>query len=116
MKKLVLSILMIAFLGFAYAGNDDTKDSKSSTAIVTTISVTGKIIDFNTGETLTGVEVKIEGTQLKAYSDFDGNFFFENVNPGKYNIIASFISYKKSLVEDYNADGNSSIEIKLQAD
>lgn len=116
MKKLFLSIVLITFIGFAYAGNDNTKENKSETAVASTVSISGTVADFNTGEVLTGVELSIEGTDVKTYSDLDGNFNFKNLSPGEYDIIASFISYKKSLVEDFKADGKSSVNIKLQAD
>ncbi len=117
MKKIVLSILFVAFLGLVYADNDGAKSSEpSGTSPAQTITLTGKVIDFNSGEALTGVEVKIEGTDIKAYTDFDGNFKIEDVIPGKYNIIASYISYNKSFIENFNADKKDCrVDIKLQS-
>lgn len=113
MKKTILSILLVAFIGFAFAGNEDNKSTATPAKAVT---LTGTVIDMNTGEALTGVEISVEGTDTKVYSDFDGNFSITNVKPGEYNLVASFISYKKSLVEDFKADGNEQVNIKLQAD
>lgn len=107
---------MIAFLGFAYAENDNSKDSNSNANAATTISVTGKVVDFSTGEALTGVEVTLEGTDQKVYSDFDGNFKFENINQGEYNVVASYISYKNSLIENLDTNKNNEVSIKLKAD
>lgn len=107
---------MIAFLGFSYAGNDNSKDKNSNTTPATTISVSGQVIDFTTGEALTGVEISLEGTDQKVYSDFDGNFKFENLNKGEYNVVASFISYENSLIENFEADKNQQINIKMKAD
>lgn len=112
MKRTILSILLIALIGFSYAGNDETEETPAPA----TISVTGNVVDMVTGEALTGVEIIVEETDLKVYTDFDGNFTISNVKPGEYNIVASFISYKKSLVEDFNADGSKSIDIQLQTD
>jgi hypothetical protein len=114
MKRTFLSLLLIALIGFSFAGNDKTKETP--TAAPATITVTGNVVDMVTGEALTGVEILVEGTNTKVYSDFDGNFTISNVKPGEYNIVASFISYKKSLVEDFKADGSKSIDIKLQTD
>jgi hypothetical protein len=51
----------------------------------------------------------------KAYTDFDGNFEIENIKPGNYNIIASYISYDKSLVENFDANcKDNKVDIKLQ--
>jgi hypothetical protein len=116
MKRLVLSVLFVAFLGFAFAENEGVKDTKTPATPAKTVNVTGTVVDMNTGEALTGVEIKVEGTNIKAYSDFDGNFTISQLTPGEYNLVASFISYKKSLVEDFNADGAHDLQIKLQAD
>jgi hypothetical protein len=112
MKKTILSLLLIAAISFSFAGNEESKETPAPA----TINVTGNVIDMVTGEALTGVEIIVEGTETKVYSDFDGNFTISNVKPGEYNIVASFISYKKSLVEDFNADGSKTLDIKLQAD
>ena len=103
-------------MGTAYAGNDNAKESKTAAKATSGITLSGKIIDFSTGEALTGVSVKIKGSPVSTYSDLDGKFSFKNLKPGEYDIIASFISYKKSLVENYKAESDSNIEIKLQED
>jgi hypothetical protein len=112
MKKTILSLLLIAVFGFSYAGNDKTTETPAPA----TITVSGNVVDMVTGEALTGVEIMVEGTETKVYTDFDGNFSISDIKPGEYNLVASFISYKKSLVEDFNADGSKTVDIKLQAD
>lgn len=115
MKKTFLSIIFVAMLGIVFADNEGVKPTETPAESNATFSLTGQVIDFNSGEALTGVEVTIEGTDIKAYTDFDGNFEFENIMPGKYNIIASYISYDKSLVENFDASKqNEQVDIKLQ--
>ena len=116
MKKLFLSIIVIAISTFTFAGNngENSETPKNPVIPTQTITLTGQVLDVNSGEALTGVEVTIEGSDIKAYTDFDGNYKLENVEPGTYNIIASFISYNKSLVENYEADIDSNeVDIKL---
>lgn len=114
MVKIFFTILFVAIIGVTMAGNDKLKDTKNASVTTEqTINLTGKVIDLISGEVLAGVEIKLEGTDVKVYSDFDGNFEISNIKPGEYNIIASFISYQKSLVEKFNADGNNSADIKL---
>ncbi|MBN2172658.1 MAG: carboxypeptidase-like regulatory domain-containing protein [Bacteroidales bacterium] len=116
MKKIFLSIIFLALLGFGYAGNEGEKSGVPASAPAATITLTGQVVDFSTGEALTGVEVCLDGTDIKAYTDFDGKFEFGEVKPGHYNIIASYISYNKSLIENYKADSeNGDLNIKLQA-
>lgn len=116
MKKTILSILLIAFVGFAFAENEENNESKTASESAKTISLSGHVVDMITGEALTGVEISVDGSDIKAYSDFDGNFTLNNLKPGEYNLVASFISYKKSLVENYKTGVNQEVNIKLQAD
>lgn len=115
MKNIILSLAFISLIGFANAANEGKDAEAPAIATVTTVSLNGKVIDFNSGEALTGVEVCIEGTSIKAYTDFDGNFEISNVKPGKYNLIASYISYNKSLIENFKVEEvKNTVDIKLQ--
>jgi len=115
MKKLLITLFLAAAVGFTFAENDSTKEAANKGAVEQTICLTGKVIDLTTNETLTGVEINLEGTDIKVYSDLDGNFEIKDVKPGDYNIVASYISYKKSLVESFKADENANVEIKLES-
>ncbi len=78
-------------------------------------AISGKVVDNKTGESLVGVAVAIEGTDQKVYTDLDGNFTINNVNPGNYNLVLSLISYKNSLVENLKVKSSEKevIDIKL---
>jgi hypothetical protein len=114
MKKVVIAALLILSVVAVQAKKSDTK-TKTTDAESTTMLLAGSIADEVSGESLVGVEVKIEGTDLKTYTDFDGNFSFEGVKPGEHKIVANYISYeKKSQVLKVNANADD-IKIKLQA-
>ncbi len=122
MKKtlLTLSFVIIAVGLFATDKANSSRKAKSSektvAAPITSLSITGKVIDFSTGEALAGVELTIEGSAKKVYTDFDGKFKIENVAPGQYNLIASFISYDKSYIEKLSVEKSSNdLNIKLQS-
>lgn len=111
MKK-VLILLVALFIGvnFSNAGNDETKDNP-----VATTSMSGKIIDKVSGETLAGVMVALDGTDKKVFSDFDGNFSFEEVTPGEYTISCSLISYKENEVKvDLNKTSEKQLKVELE--
>ncbi|MBN1540911.1 TonB-dependent receptor [candidate division KSB1 bacterium] len=55
--------------------------------------ITGHIIDAESREPLTGVNVLVEGTTLGAASDLDGYFVILNVPPGSYTVKALMIGY-----------------------
>ena len=115
MKKTIITLAFAAIIGFVFADNDGAKSSVPAEAPAITVTLAGSVVDFNSGETLAGVEVRIDGTDVKAYTDFDGNFEIPNVKPGKYNLIASYISYNNSLVENLDvAKKETPVNIKLQ--
>jgi hypothetical protein len=113
MKKLIriaaLASFTLVFSALSFA------EGKSTNTPVATASVSGQVLDINSGETLAGVVVTVEGTDLKVYTDLDGNFTINGIEPGTYNLILSMISYKKSLVENLELQANEQevIDIKL---
>jgi hypothetical protein len=112
MKQILFILLFVCGTFIANATNDDEKVNNSDNTA--TLVLTGSVADEISGETLVGVEVKIEGTDQKTYTDFDGNFVFRNVKPGEYNIVANDISYQK-CVETMNVSSNEKeVKIKLQ--
>lgn len=113
MKKLALIILLAINV---IAVNAKEKDSKpGETETTATMILTGSVADQNSGESLVGVEVKIEGTDLKTYTDFDGKFAFKNVKPGEHKLVANYISYqKKTEVLTVSAE-EKELKIKLQS-
>lgn len=56
-------------------------------------TIKGTIIDANTNEPLIGASVLIEGTTNGAAADLDGNYTIQNVKPGTYRLVASYVSY-----------------------
>lgn len=120
MKKTFLTLSFLAAVIFAFAGNTGNSENKNKSTETTSanaaVSISGKVIDFTSGEALAGVEVAIEGLSKKVHTDFDGNFKIENIKPGSYNLIASYISYNKSFIEKLEVEKpNQKLNIKLQS-
>lgn len=55
--------------------------------------LTGSVRDKQTQEALVGATVKVEGTELGAVSDVDGNFKIGNIPPRSYNITVGYLGY-----------------------
>jgi len=109
MKTFVLSIALVTFSFInTFAG---TENPGEPAAVNTCIS--GIIIDQNTGEALTGVEVKLNGSETKTYTDFDGKFVFNQVKPGKYSVEANIISYQP-VVRSVSVNPNELHSLNLQ--
>ncbi len=62
--------------------------------IAQTGKIVGKVIDAQTGEPLIGANILIEGTNLGAASNVDGEYMIINVPPKTYTIVAKFIGYQ----------------------
>jgi uncharacterized surface anchored protein len=122
MKKSLLILLFVTSAVFTFAIDNGNPANKSKANETTTanasasVSITGKVIDLNSGEALAGVEVAIEGSSKKVRTDLDGKFKIDNLQPGEYNLIASYISYNKSLVENLEVGkSNQELNIKMQS-
>jgi hypothetical protein len=114
MKKLLFALILALTV---VSVNAKEKEGKSATDADNTASVvvSGTISDMNSGESLVGVEVKIEGTDLKTYTDFDGNFAFKGVKSGEYKVVTNYISYKTTTQTLNTTKNEKDVKIKLQA-
>jgi len=115
MKKRFLVIaatfsLVLAFSIVSFGANEPTNTPSSNQ-----VSFSGKVLDSSTGELLTGVEVRILNTDIKTYTDLDGNFNFSGIPNGTYDVVLSLISYNKSLLDDIKVESGktTSIDVKL---
>jgi hypothetical protein len=59
----------------------------------TTGKIAGKVTDAETGEPLLGANVIIDGTDLGASTDAEGDYFVLRVPPGTYSVRASMMGY-----------------------
>jgi len=62
--------------------------------------IKGRIVDKNTGETLIGANVVLQGTTTGATADINGNYVIRNIEPGVYKLVCSFISYNKVVSKE----------------
>jgi len=80
-------------------------------------SIVGKLIDkeYN-NEPLAFANVIIKGTTNGTTSDMDGLYAIENLSPGNYTIIYSFVGYEtKEIVVEVIADNAAEIDVILAA-
>lgn len=115
MKSFVAVVLACFLFSSVFAEKDGDK-TESVVKETETVYFAGIVKDKATGEYLVGVEVEIEGTNLKTYSDFDGNFTFENIAPGTYSISANYISYEKEELENMEINSRTNLlELELRS-
>ncbi len=113
MKKVIFAVLVAFVATSAFAEKSETKtETKSESAI---LSLSGNVIDEVSGEALVGVEVKVDGSDIKTYTDFDGHFVINNMKAGDCKLVASYTSYNKNEKSfQINSKANQ-VKIELQA-
>jgi protocatechuate 3,4-dioxygenase beta subunit len=111
MKKMtiLLAAVLIASFGSFATNNNNSTEAEA----VRTVSLSGKVLDMITGEALAGVKVTVDETEDISYTDFDGNFTFDALIPGTYQLSTSLISYK-SADHKFDVKNQGEIEVKLE--
>ncbi|MCK5739138.1 TonB-dependent receptor, partial [bacterium] len=66
----------------------------------TTGKIVGTVIDSETGDTLPGANVVIQGTTLGASTDLSGYFVILNVPVGTYSVRTSFIGFQSVIKQN----------------
>ncbi|MGE5313223.1 MAG: TonB-dependent receptor [Acidobacteriota bacterium] len=81
----------------------------------TTGKIAGKVTDAKTGDPLPGVTIVLVGTTYGAATDFDGNYFINNLPPGTYTMKASAVGYGGQTMENIrvNIDLTTRIDLRL---
>lgn len=123
MKKIVFLFAVLLILGLNTQAKNvvtpkgDKNVEANELVSFNTTSLSGVVLDNETGETLTGVAIRFEGSNETVYTDFDGNFKIDNIVPGKYNILSNYISYTDNKLKDVNVGGqNNVIRLVLKKD
>ncbi|HET6567237.1 MAG TPA: TonB-dependent receptor [Rhodothermales bacterium] len=77
--------------------------------------IAGNAVDAETGETLPGVSVAVEGTTLGALTDMAGDYVIANLDAGTYTIRATYIGYTDVVVQNVqvNPDRTTRIDLEL---
>jgi len=105
--------LVISLSSFAHQDKEGESNNNTNETVSVTSMIQGQIVDKATGDALTGVTVRLnDGSE--AYTDFEGNFIFENIKPGKYQIQTSYISYENAMFENINCESSDVKTLKIQ--
>jgi iron complex outermembrane recepter protein len=76
-------------------------------------SVTGKVIDKESGLPLSGASIKLNDLPFSVQSNISGNFSFHNIKAGSYNLKISYLGYK-SLEKRLTITENQTVELQLE--
>ena len=112
MKSLLFTFVFVLSFAVTFAADKESQPEVKSNANLIVLS--GKVVDKTTSEALVGVKVVLDGTDQVAYTDFDGNYNFNNIEAGKYNVKASYISYQESSVDQVQVSlKNNQVDFSL---
>jgi hypothetical protein len=78
--------------------------------------IVGTIVDAKTGETLPGAMAIIDGTTKGGSADFDGKFSINNLEPGKYTLAISYVSYNTKKITDIVVNANDATNVNVSLD
>jgi TonB-linked SusC/RagA family outer membrane protein len=77
-------------------------------------TILGTVTDAQSGETIPGVNVIIAGTQQGGVSDADGSYRISDVEPGTYDVQASFIGYATNTVAGVSVPAGETVEVNIE--
>lgn len=103
MKKSI-AILFLLLLNLSVFAGDPGSD---------VMFVSGTVVDQQTNETLAGVEVRVKGTSIVTYTDFNGNFFLSDLPAGTYELSFRYITYESTKTVTGNCTNCPNVSVQL---
>lgn len=79
-------------------------------------TITGKVIDKNTQESLIGATVILQGTTLGAQTDAEGKFVIKGIPTKSYNLLIQYVGYASKTIFNIviNSGNISTFNIELE--
>ena len=74
----------------------------------------GKVTDLQTGEPLIGVNVLVVGTNFGAATDVNGEYSINFLDPGVYEVRASYLGYKTVTTSNVRINSELTTELNFQ--
>jgi predicted nucleic acid-binding protein len=100
--KLLIGVIFYLFLSVHYTYSQVNEGS-----------INGIVIDSETGETLIGVNVVLEGTSKGTATDIDGEYILKAIDPGTYTLIVSYISFTNKRITGVKIKAGQSVQIDI---
>ena len=76
--------------------------------------ITGTVSDSLSGDPIPGVNVVIAGTSQGAATSAEGAYTISGVEPGSYDLQASFIGYETKLIEGVEVEAGEATEVDIR--
>lgn len=101
MKKLQVLFVLLTLIQSNYLLAQETATGR----------ITGVVLDQQSGETLIGVPVILEGTSIGTVTDLDGRYLLNKVPVGTWNLLVKYVGYESKLVKGCNVKANETLKI-----
>ena len=112
MKITFLIIMLTAFSAYSTNSYSDSKTGSINNLNQQEITVTGRVIDSASGETLPGVSIQIEGTSQGTTTDINGEYTL-NVSGPDAVLVFTYMGY---ITQTVNVGENRVINVSLVPD
>lgn len=99
LKRTLKSLLILTMFSTSALADGNDPIYKDGTKV----ELSGKIVDQNTGEPLTGVKVYYSGSDQAVYTDFDGEFTMVVPSKKGAELSVSLISYEMKSIKLENS-------------
>lgn len=97
---LVLTWVSLFFLNLSFANGQDG-------------ILAGTVLDKDNKETLIGATISIQGLDLGAFTDFDGNYTLRSIPAGKYTVVVSYIGYNTTTITDVEIKAGERVKLDI---
>lgn len=117
MRKSFLLVIVFSMFLFSDFNVLSAKDNPENPVGNKTESqcIYGSVMDLVSGGELTGVEVKVLGTDIIVYTDFNGEFRIENLDEEEYTLEIDYISYTKKIIRGVKVS-REALKIKIETE
>jgi len=76
--------------------------------------IEGRVSDKKLKDPLTGATIFIENTKKGTSADIEGNFKFNNIAPGKYTLVVSYVSYNTLRIPNIEVVNNKVTTLNIE--
>ena len=81
--------------------------------VAQTGSIKGRVYNEINNESIPFANIILEGTQIGATSDENGNYQLDEIQPGTYNLICSFVGFTTVYVYEIIVGSTATTEIDI---
>ena len=104
-----LAPLAISFIAVICAGSAGAQEPTDPNLA----SISGRVVDSDTGEPIAGAGVALDGTSFRALTDGQGQFSLAAVPPGTYTVRVSQVAFEQLVRSDVRVVTGTPVDLDL---